>query len=66
MYSTKFKLSKCIVLSLNCLNAKTDEIIIKRDILRNNCCEISALCLQETWLKDDYDTSLLQIDGLIS
>ena len=61
----KNKEDKFIVLSLNCqsLNAKIDEIIIKLDILRNNGCEISALCLQETWLMDDSDTSLLQIDG---
>ena len=26
-------------------------------------CEISAFCLQETWLGEDYDTSLLQIEG---
>ena len=52
-----------IVFSLNCQNrnAKIDKIIIKLVILRNNGCEISALCLQQTWLKDDSDTSLLQM-----
>ena len=54
-----------IVLSLNCqiLNGKIDVIIIKLDILRKNGCEISALCLKERWLKDESNTSLLQIDG---
>ena len=65
MHHIKNKQDKFIVLKLNCqsLNAKIDEIIIKLDTLRTFLCEISALCLQETWLKDDYDTSLLQIDG---
>ena len=59
------KQDKLIVLSLNCqsLNAKIYEIIIKLDILKNNGFEISALCLQETCLKGDYDTSFLPIDG---
>ena len=57
----KNKQDKFIVLSLNCpsLYVKIDEIIFKLEILRNNVLS----CLQETWLKDDSDLSLLQIDG---
>ena len=40
-----------------------DEIKIQIETFRNSGCEISAFCLQETWLGEDYDTSLLQIEG---
>ena len=52
------------ILSLNCasINAKIDEIKIKLQEINNNGTEIHALCMQETWLSDDSDTSLLQID----
>ena len=51
--------------SSNCqsLNAKIDQIKLKIEYLRENGVEFSAICLQETWLSDDSDTSLLQIDG---
>ena len=54
-----------LIFSLNCqsLNAKFDEIKIQIETFRNSGCEISAFCLQETWLGEDYDTSLLQIEG---
>ena len=54
-----------LIFSLNCqsLNAKFDEIKIQIETFRNGGCEISAFCLQETWLGEDYDTSLLQIEG---
>ena len=53
------------IMSLNCasINAKIDEIKIKLLEIQYNGTEIHALCLQETWLSDDSDTSLLQIDG---
>ena len=53
------------ILSLNCqsLNAKIDQINIKVQQLKNNGHEFSAICLQETWLSDDSDTSLLKING---
>ena len=52
------------IMSLNCasINAKIDEIKIKLLEIHNNGTEIHALCLQESWLSDDSDTSLLQID----
>ena len=59
----KNKQNTFALLSLNCqnLNAKMDQINMKLENLRNNSCEIGAICLQETWLSNDI--SLLQIDG---
>ena len=53
------------ILSLNCqsLNAKIDQINIKLQQLKSNGHEFSAICLQETWLSEDSDISLLEIDG---
>ena len=36
---------------------------MKLEHLRNNSCEIGAICLQKTWLSNDSNISLLQIDG---
>ena len=48
------------ILSLNCqsINAKFDQRNIKVQQLKNNGYEFSAICLQETWLSSDSDTSL--------
>ena len=53
------------ILSLNCqsLNAKFEQINIKIQQLQSKRYEFSAICLQETWLSDDSDISLLQIQG---
>ena len=53
------------ILSLNCqsINAKFDQINIKLQELKNNGYEFSAICLQETWLTDNSDTSRFMIDG---
>ena len=61
----KNKQNTFVVLSLNCqsLNAKMDQINMKLENFRNNSCEIGAICLQETWLSNDSNISLLQIDG---
>ena len=63
--SLKAKSQNFSIYSLNCqsLNAKIDQIKLKIEYLRENGVEFSAICLQETWLSDDSDTSLLQIDG---
>ena len=42
---------------------KIVKIKLKREYLRENGVEFSAIYLQETWLSDDSDTSPLQIDG---
>ena len=44
------------------LNAKIDQINIKLQQLKSNGHEFSAICLQETWLSEDSDISLLEID----
>ena len=53
------------VLGLNCqsINAKFDQLIIKLKQLA--CCgiEFSVICLQETWLSDTSDLSLLTTEG---
>ena len=61
----KNKQNTFVVLSLNCqsLNAKMDQINMKLENLRKNSCEIGAICLQETWLSNDSNISLLQIYG---
>ena len=55
------------ILSLNCqrqsINAKFDQLNIKVQQLKGNGYEFSAICLQETWLSSDSDTSLFKIDG---
>jgi hypothetical protein len=51
------------ILSLNCqsLNAKFSELKIYTE---GSCsCNFHAICLQETWLSDDSDLSLLQLNG---
>ena len=52
------------ILSLNCqsINAKIDQLKIKIQQYKNDNCEFSAICLQETWLDSNADTSMLQID----
>ena len=51
------------ILSLNCqsLNAKFDQINIKVQQLRSEGHEFKVICLQETWLSDDSETALFQI-----
>ena len=56
--------NKLNILSLNCasINAKFDELNITIQQIHNNGTEIHAICLQETWLSENSDTSLLHID----
>ena len=59
------KTKKCTfnVLSLNCqsLNAKINDLKIYLDLYIENGINISAICLQETWLGNESDTSMLQL-----
>ena len=59
----KDKIDNLTVLTLNCqsLNAKIDELKLYLNMF--NPFQYSAICLQETWLASDADTSLLQIEG---
>ena len=52
------------ILSLNCqsLSAKIDGLKILLNNVENNC-KIGAICLQESWLSTESDTSLLKIEG---
>ena len=53
------------IISLNCqsINAKFNELKIYLEHFRNNGITISVICLQETWINDDYNTSLLKLEG---
>ena len=59
------KINPFCILSLNSqsINAKFDQLNIKVQQLKGNGYEFSAICLQETWLSSDSDTSLFKIDG---
>ena len=50
---------------MNCqsINAKFDELKIKLHQWKSINCEFNAICLQETWLLENADTSLLQLDN---
>ena len=53
------------VLTLNCqsLNAKFDSLTLLIEELREQNFQFSAICLQETWLDNDTDLSLFQIEN---
>ena len=54
-----------IVLCLNCqsLNSKFDRIQILMEELKQHNIIVSALCLQETWMDDDTDLSLFNLEN---
>ena len=45
------------------LNAKFAQLKIYVELLKTHNCELSIICLQESWLSDNMDTSLFQLDG---
>ena len=53
------------ILTLNCqsLNAKFDELMLLIHRLEENHFEFSAICLQETWLREDSDLSMYLINN---
>ena len=53
------------IISFNCesINAKFDQLNIYINLFASNGCEFHAICLQETWLSSDADTSLLELEG---
>ena len=53
------------ILSLNCqsLNAKIDQIKLKLNLFEREGVEFNAICLQETWLSNNSDNSLLHLEG---
>ena len=52
------------IINLNCASIKAtiDQIKIKLQQLENNGTHVIAVCIQVTWLSDESDTSVLQID----
>ena len=61
----KYKSDSFSILGLNrqCLNAKFDQISITAQQVMSEGYEFDAICLQETWLSDDSDITLCQIQG---
>ena len=61
----KYKSDSFSILGLNCqyLNAKFDQISIMVQQLKSKDYKFDAICLQETWLSDDSDITLYQIQG---
>lgn len=61
----KTKNNTISLLSLNCqsLQSKFDQLQVYLKILEESNCPFSVICLQETWLKDNFDISLLQLEG---
>ena len=55
------------VLSLNIqsINAKFDQLKIVLNLIQENNCHISAICLQETWLRDDSNNALISLENYI-
>ena len=53
------------VLSLNIqsINAKFDQIKILLHLMQENNSHISAICLQETWLRDDSNNALISLEN---
>jgi hypothetical protein len=62
-FKTKENAFSIISLNTQSLNAKFSQLRSYVELYRNSNIDISALCLQETWLDDNSDTSLLQLDG---
>ena len=49
--------------NIESVNSKFDEIKLYIDMLREKQLNISAICLQECWISNENDISLLQING---
>ena len=54
---------KCLGLNIQSINAKIDQLQTYIASFRMNDCQFDAICLQETWLSNDQDTSTLEIDN---
>ena len=57
--------TNCNVLSTNIesVRAKFDEISIYINLLRERNVEFDAICLQECWISDDDELSMIHLDG---
>ena len=54
---------KLLTLNIQSIRSKFDKFISLLEYLNEKDCHFSAMCIQETWLKDNDDVSLLQIPG---
>ena len=63
VFSDKF--NQFSVLSLNCqsISAKFDKLCVLFETLNQMNCQFILICLQETWLIDDSDLSLYQLNN---
>ena len=50
-------------LNIQSIRAKFDKFNCLLKYLNENNCTFSAICIQESWLKENDDTSLLEIPG---
>ena len=62
-YFDDTSLVKKLSTKTNSFNVQIDQLKIKLKQWKNLNCEFSVICLQETWLSDNSDTSLIQIDN---
>jgi hypothetical protein len=58
-----YKDFKILSLNIQSINAKFDQLCVYLETLNDKGVVFDAICLQETWLSKDDDTSLLQIHG---
>jgi hypothetical protein len=61
--SEKIGVFTLLSVNIQSLQAKFDQLKIYLQMLISSNCEFTAICLQETWLRDTYDTSLLALNG---
>jgi len=61
--STKQNIFKCLSLNIQSLNAKYDQFKIYLHNLEKNHCFFDAICIQETWISNEHDTSLLELEN---
>ena len=59
----KNNIFKCICMNIQSINAKIEQLRIYLDSLEQNNIKIDAIMLQETWIAENTDISLLHIDG---
>lgn len=61
----KSKLDTLKLLSLNCqsIQAKFSQLQIYLKNFENSECPFSIICVQETWLSEEHDISLIQLNG---
>lgn len=52
-----------LTLNIQSINAKFDKLITLLSLLEESNFKFSVICLQETWLMQNQDTSLFQISG---